>query len=199
MADNKTNLTIKRGKTFSLVLRWGVPPFVYKAITAIAQAAPARITATGHGLTTGWPCAIVSAKGMRSINAKNSPPKDSDFYPVTVIDANTVDFNDINSSDMSAYTSGGYLQFKTPVSLSGVTVNAAISATPGATPLATSSGIIGVTIDNTAKTITLRIEASNTTPLSWEYGVFEVEATDSAGTVFQLLKKKIEVEQEYAV
>lgn len=199
MADNKTNLTIKRGKTFSLVLRWGVPPFVYKAITAITQAAPARITATGHGLTTGWPCAIVSAKGMRSINAKNSPPKDSDFYPVTVIDANTVDFNDINSSDMSAYTSGGYLQFKTPVSLSGVTVNAAISATPGATPLATSSGIIGVTINNTAKTITLRIEASNTTSLSWKYGVLEVEATDSAGTVFQLLKAKIEVEQEYAV
>lgn len=51
------DLIITRGKTFTLVIRWGTEPIVYKAITAIQQSAPVRITAVGHGLVDGWPVA----------------------------------------------------------------------------------------------------------------------------------------------
>ncbi len=53
------DITITRGDTYSLVLRWEVLPFVYKVISAITKAAPASITATGHGLVDGWRAAVV--------------------------------------------------------------------------------------------------------------------------------------------
>lgn len=53
MAVNK-DFVIEQGKTFQHVLRWETLPFVYKPITGISQVAPARVTATGHGLPDGW-------------------------------------------------------------------------------------------------------------------------------------------------
>lgn len=119
-------ITIKKGKTFSRVLRPTVLPYIYRAITAITKAAPAQITATGHGAVTGQEAAIVSVKGMTQINAKDSPPRDEEYHAVTVIDPNTVSINDINAAEFSTYTSGGYLQFKTPVAMAGATVRRSI-------------------------------------------------------------------------
>ena len=81
MAVSK-DLTIQQGKTFTLVLRWETEPIVYKAITAIAQTAPVRITAAGHGLVDGWRAAVVSVKGMAEINAENTPPRGDDYKPL---------------------------------------------------------------------------------------------------------------------
>lgn len=116
-----TDLVFYQGKTFSQLLRWETAPIIYKAITAINQGAPASITAAGHGIPTGWRVAVVSAKGMLQINAANKPPRTPDFHQATVVDVNNVSLNDVNSSDYSAYTSGGYLQFNTPMNLTGFT------------------------------------------------------------------------------
>lgn len=118
-------ITIKKGKTFSRVLRPSAPPFIYKAITAITKAAPAQITATGHGLVTGQYVAVVSVKGMTQINAKigsDGHPRDDAYHKVTVIDANTLSINAINAAEFSTYVSGGYLQFHTPLDMTGAIV-----------------------------------------------------------------------------
>ena len=61
-------ITIKKGKTFSRVLRPTAPPFIYRPITAITKAAPVGIKAVGHGLVNGQYVAVVSVKGMAEIN-----------------------------------------------------------------------------------------------------------------------------------
>src|SRR3990167_287281 len=124
-----TDLTIIKGKTFSRVLRWESAPFVYKAITAITKAGPVAITATTHDLVTGWRAAVVSSGGMRQINAKNWPLRAADFHKVTKSDANIITLNDVNSSDYTTYTSGGYLVYYTPVSLASFTARMQIRAT----------------------------------------------------------------------
>lgn len=126
MADTK-DLTITQGKTFSLVVRWETEPVIRKAITAISLASGApRPTVAAHGLTNGWLCYITRAKGMPQINAANNPPRDTDYHPATVIDANTVELNDIdpvdaNGREWPAYDTGGFLCWNTPVDLTGYT------------------------------------------------------------------------------
>lgn len=120
------DLTILQGKTFSLPIRWEVEPYVYKAVTDISQTAPVQITCVGHGVPDGWRVAVVSAKGMTQINAANTPPKDSDYVVATVVDADTLELNTINAAGFKPYTSGGYVQYRTPKDLTGFTARMSI-------------------------------------------------------------------------
>jgi hypothetical protein len=179
-------LVIRQGSSYLDVVRWETEPFIYKPITAISQSAPAVVTAVGHGLTNGWRAAIVSAKGMRQINATDITDLDQ-FHSVTVVDADNVSFNDINSSGYSAYTSGGYLQFYTPHDLSSYTARMQIKDKVGGNvllSLTTENG--GITIDPTAKTITRTISATDTAAITWTYGVYDMELVAPDGTVTNL-------------
>ena len=116
----KQTLNIVRGKTTQLVIRWETTPVVSKAITAISLATGfPRLTVPSHGIPNGWRGYVASVQGMKQINALNNPPRASDFREVTVIDANTIEFNgllpvDDNGRDWPAYTSGGFVQYNTP-------------------------------------------------------------------------------------
>jgi len=168
-------ITIKKGKTFSRVLRPTAPPYIYKAITAITQTAPVGIKAIAHGLVNGQYVAVVSVKGMTQING-SVPPKDKDYHMVTVADVDNVTINDINAAEFSAYVSGGYLQFLTPVDMVGCTARRSIKDKIGGTELLrldTTSG--GLVIDNTAHTITETINATVTAALTWKKGVTDLE------------------------
>lgn len=192
-------IEIRKGKPLIEVLRWGTSPFVYSAISAITQTAPVQISAAGHGLPDGWPVAVVSVKGMRQINAESSPPSLSrDYRPATVVDDNTVQINEINAADFSAYTSGGYLQYHTPVDLTGYTARLVIKDRIGGTELLRLTGTRGITLDNTAKTITYAVAASVTEKLTWKKGVFELEMEASDGTVTTLDSGEIVVFDEVA-
>lgn len=182
-------LTIKQGKTFSLVLRWSAEPYITKLITAITRAAPARITAAAHGMPDGWRAAVVSAGGMRQINAENYPPKDGEYRKVTKIDADTITLPHVNSTDYTAYTSGGYLHYLTPVSLASCTARLTIRDKVGGTALISldSASLGGIALDNTAKTITITLSATVTAALTWTRGVFELEIQNGSGVVTQLL------------
>ena len=68
------DLCIPQRETFTRILRWSLLPYIYKAITGITATAPAVVTAVGHGLPDGWRVAVVSAGGMRQINAGHNPP-----------------------------------------------------------------------------------------------------------------------------
>ena len=195
------NLTIVKGKTFAPVLRWAQPTYSYAAISAITRAAPTRITAASHGVPDGWLVAVVSvpSTGMRQINAKYDPPRGADFHKATRIDANTVDLNDVNSALYSAYTSGGYLQWYTPYTLTGYTARMYVRTSEEATgdaliELTTENG--GITLNNTTKTITLLVTAAATAALDFLSGVYDLEMIASTGEVSGILKGSITVEGE---
>lgn len=202
MSCQTQDLTILQGKTFSRVVRWETLPLVYKTITAITKAGPVAITATGHGMPDGWRAAVQSAGGMRQINAKHTPLIDTDFHQATVPDANTLTFNDTNSGSYTAYTSGGSLVYYSPVDLSGFTARMMIRATVDATATLVSlvSGVAaplsGITLDNTLKTITLLISATDTAALTFSTGVYDLELVSSSGVVTQLLSGSVTVTDE---
>jgi len=195
----KQDLTLEKGKTFKFVLRWeDRETNVYKAITGITAAAPAVVTATGHGVPDGWDVAIVSVKGMTQINAANSPPKDKDYTPATKLSDNTLELNAVNAAGYSTYTSGGYVQYYKPHALAGVTARMMVKDKVGGTVLLTSEGLtptITVTVDDTAKSITITISATDTAALTWKKGVYDLEGVDGS-TVYSLLSGSVTVEPE---
>lgn len=194
-----TDITIIKGSTFSRVLRWEALPFVYTPITAISKAAPAVVTAAGHGLVTGWRAAVLSAGGMRQINAKSTPPTARDFHKVTFVSSSQINFNDIDSSEFSTYTSGGSLVYYTPVSLSGFSARMKIRATASdTTVLASLTSPADIVLDNTAHTITVTISASATAAYTFSEGVYDLELVsgDATPVVTKLLSGNVIVLDE---
>ena len=198
MASTK-DLTIQQGRTFSLALRWESPPVVYRPITAIAQTAPARLTVPAHGVPDGWRVAITNVKGMTEINAEANKLTSRDYHQATVLDANTVEINDINAAGFKAYTSGGYIQFDTPVDLTGFTARMAIKNRVGGTvlyTLTTENG--GIVIDAAAKLVTLKISAADTTLMAFTTGVYDLEMVSGAtpAVVTALISGRVTVSKE---
>ena len=198
MAATK-DLTISQGRTFSLALRWESPPVVYKPITAITQTAPVRLTVPAHGLPDGWRVAVTNVKGMTEINAEANKLTSRDYHQATVVDANTIEINDINAAGFKAYTSGGYIQYGTPVDLTGFTARMAIKNKVGGTELMTlTTENDRIAIDASAKVISLTIEAEDTEPLTWTTGVYDLEMVSGAtpAVVTALLSGRVTVTKE---
>ena len=175
------DLTIQQGRTFSLALRWESSPIIYRPITAIAQTAPARLTVPTHGVPDGWRVAITNVKGMTEINAEANKLTSRDYHQATVVDANTIDINDINASGFKPYTSGGYIQFNTPVDLTGFKARMTIKNRVGGTVLCTlTTEFGGIAIDAAAKLITLNISAVDTAAMTFTTGVYDLEMVSGA-------------------
>lgn len=187
----KQTLNIVQGKTLSLVIRWETTPVVSKPITAISLATGfPRLTVTLHGCPDGWRGYVTSVQGMKQINTENNPPRKSDYHEVTVIDANTIEFNgwnpvDDSGRDWSAYTSGGFFKYNTPKSLVNQTIRVKIKDKVGGTVLLSTElddaplNLIVAEANDSLKVITVEIAATTTEDLTWATGVWEVEAEDS--------------------
>jgi hypothetical protein len=181
------------------VIRWETPPFIYKAITAITQSGPVRITAVGHGLKTGWRVAVVSAGGMDEINAIYDPPREHEFKQCTYVDDDTVTINTVNSTMYDPYTTGGYLQFYTPVDLVGYSARMTIRNRVGGTSLLTlTSGAPDnrIALDNTNHTVTLTISAADTAAITWKTGVYDLEMVSGTNVVTTIFTGDISVVKE---
>lgn len=202
------DLTIKQGKTFTLVIRAETEPVIRKPITGVSFASGApRVTAVGHGATNGWRGYCTRIKGPTQLNAENNPAKSSDFKPMTVIDANTVEFNSVTPVDEQGnewpiYISGGFLEFNTPIDLAGKTVRMQIRAKADKSSqlLASSDAadtpldVLVLAVDNTAKTITLTIPATATDDFAWKTGYYDIELVGT--DVIELASGKITVTKE---
>lgn len=191
------NLNILQGKTFTLPVRWETTPIQYKPITGISRAAPCLITCAGHGVPDGWRVAVMSAKGLVELNSVNNPPKDKDYRIATVVDANTIEFNDVNSSEFKVYTSGGYIVYNTPTDLTGFTARMSIRDKAGGTELLSlTTANSGVEVDNLAKAITLNLSAVDAASLTWKKGVYDLELVSPSSEVTLLLYGKVSVVAE---
>ena len=195
----KQTLELVRGKTSSLAIRWETTPVVSKPITAISLATGfPRLTVTSHGCPDGHRGYVTSVQGMKQINAEDPAkprwnPKNtnySDYHEATVIDANTIEFNGLNPVDGSgrdwpAYTSGGFFKYNTPKSLANKTIRVKIKDKIGGTVLLSTEAsdaplnLIMATADDALKAIAVEIAATTTEVLTWDTGVWEVEAEDS--------------------
>ena len=206
MADK--DLTIQQGKTFSLVIRWETEPVVRKPITGISLTSGApRLNVPSHAIPNGWRCYVTLVKGMAEINAKNNPPKNSDIQIATVVDPSTVEFNAVNpinenGREWSDYVSGGFLQYNTPVDLTGYTARMDIKDKVGGTVLASTDvldapkNVLTINVDNATKTITLSILATNTDDFAWTKGVYDLEMVGPTGTVTSIMSGKVTVTKE---
>ena len=193
------DLTISQGRTFSLALRWETAPVIYKAITGISQTAPVRITVPAHGIPDGWRVAITNVKGMTAINADANKINDRDYHQATVIDANTIEINDINASGFKEYLSGGYVQFNTPVTLTGFTARMAIKDKVGGTGfLSLTTENAGISLDEARRVITLNITAAATALFTWKSGVYDLEMVSGAtpAVVTALISGRVTVTRE---
>jgi len=207
MADTK-DIQIRQGKTFSMVVRWETEPIVFKPISAISLAFGApHLTVAGHGCPAGWRAAVTRVKGMKQINAADNPPKSGDYHPVTVIDSNTVEFNslapfDDNGNEWPAYTEGGFLQYNTPVDITGYSARMKIKDKVGGTVLASTEAgdsplnVLTITLDAANKTITLSIAATATDDFAWTKGVYDLEMVSPTGVVTTVLSGKVSVTKE---
>jgi hypothetical protein len=189
-----TDIIIHKGSTFAKVVRWEKLPFIFTPITAISKAAPAVITAPGHGLVTGQRAFVTGAGGMRRINAHKMPPYKSDFHRIIAVDPSNVQFNDVDSTNYTAYTSGGSLVTYTPESLAAATARMQIRETvespdPALVSLVSPTDIV---IDDAAHTITITISDTATTALTFATGVYDLEVVVS-GVVTQLLSGNVVV------
>jgi hypothetical protein len=196
----KLDLQITKGSTFSLVetLSLETTPLVYKPITGITKAGPVAITATGHGLVTGWRAVVWAAGGTRQINAKQWPPRSTDFHLVTKSTVDVVAFNDVDSEGFTTYTSGGSLVYFTPLSIATCTARMMIRATAGAADpaLVSLASPTDITLDDTNHAITVAIAATVTAAYTFSAGVYDLELVTAAGVVTKLLSGNIVVFDE---
>ncbi len=186
----KKNIRIQQGSTFEWVVRWQSREVAFAAITAITKAAPPVITATAHGMPNGWRGAITNVRGMTDLNAASDPPDPvDDYYEFEVTDANTLSPKGVDATGFGTYTSGGVIRYYEPVDLSGYTarmhIRQSLTATTTLLELTTENGRIA--LDNTAKTITVTIDAVDTAALDFTSGVYSLELVRSTDEVAEIL------------
>lgn len=171
----KHNIKIYQGSTFSEVIRWESATKIYKPITNITAAAPAVITAVGHGMPVGWRFKVSNVVGMEEINTNN-------YIVATSTTTDSITCNDVNSVGYTAYTSGGILVYNAPTSLNGITarmqIRSKVSSTTTIDELTTVDG--GIVIDDTLKTITINIDAITTAAYTFKTAVYSLEAVNGS-------------------
>lgn len=170
MTPAKVNFKIYQGSTFAETFRWESALVTYLPITAITKTAPVVVTCTGTLPPVGWRAKITGVVGMKEINS-------DEYRLVTSTSGNTVTFNSINASGYNTYTSGGILEYNTPLDLAGYTgrlqIRPQTSSNTVILELTTQNG--GIIIDNTLKTIGVNITATQTQALNFTSAVYSME------------------------
>lgn len=186
MTPAKINYKIYQGSTFRETFRWESQTKSYANISAITKEAPCVITtSTNHTIPVNWRVRVTGVAGMKEINQTS----EEDYYLATAVTSNTVTINQLNSSGFTTYTSGGIVQWNTPISLSGYTAQMQIRETVDSTSslLELTSANGGISINTSEYTITITITATQTRAFTFPTAVYSLELTDSSGVVTTFL------------
>jgi len=186
MQPAKLNYKVYQGSTFQEVFRWESQTKGYAQISAITKAAPCVITTSAnHSIPAGWRVRVTGAGGMKELNQIS----EDQFYIATGVTSNTITLNQVNSSQYTTYTSGGVVEYNTPVPLTGFTgqmqIRETIDSTTPIIELTTANN--GIVIDTTASTVMIRITATQTRAFTFVTAVYSLELTDSSGIVTSFL------------
>jgi hypothetical protein len=132
---------------------------------------------------------------MTAINASNDPPKDKDYLPVSVIDANTLEFNSINATGYPALTAGsGVLMAKTPVDLTGAMITMQVRDDSGNLLFATTPK--QEVYDPVTSSVSIRIEGADVKAWTFDSATYAIEAVFPDGTVSEFITGTITVLNE---
>jgi hypothetical protein len=174
MEPAKLNFKIYQGSTFLQQLRWESETKTYIPIIAVSKSAPVEITVSSDTNLppVGWRVRVTGVNGMKEINMP-----DDTYQLLTNKNNAVIELNQINSANYTTYTSGGILEFNTPVSLQGYTARMQIRRKLGdedvILSLTTENG--GIAVDNVSKTITITMTASQTAALTFNAAVYDLE------------------------
>lgn len=116
---------LRKGQSTNFVFRWLDPAYIYKAITGVQQTAPVRLDVVGHGITDGNYFAVTGVKGGGS-QLNGDPDKIRDYHKASVVDVDTIEINEINAAAWAAWESGGHIQYRAPINLTGCTAEGQI-------------------------------------------------------------------------
>lgn len=189
-------LKIVQGSTFTKSFRWECEPFIYKPITGVSNNAPCELTCTGHGLLSDRLFAVQSVKGMKEINTKDISDLSS-WYRATVVDADHIQINRVNSLDFSKYESGGVIQYRTLVDLTGYKCRMMFRTKVGGELLYTANTELGnITIDPATGIIRLTIPALDTEKFDFKKAVFDIEMVSPSGDVTPIMQGEVQVTKE---
>lgn len=186
-----TDIVIKQGATFRRTYRWVAPPAIFKDATIITGV-PLTVTATAHLMPDQWPAQLLDPDEATQVSA-------CDNYTGTVIDANTIQFNDVIDYGVLA-GDARILRYLTPVDLTGFSAELQIrSSVRASTALLTvsSQGINpGILLDNAARTIVVSITPAQTAALTFSNAVFQLELTSGSGDVTRLDEGAVTLSRE---
>jgi len=184
VALQKLTLTIRRGATNVIPIRVESSTWKYAQITNVAQSAPLRITAEGHGIPDGWRAAIMNVKGPTSLNAEDNPPKDAALRKVTAVDADNVEFNETNGAGLKPYVSGGQLAYREPLNLApfnGVRMD--VKDKVGGEALLSFSEGNGLRLDSATNAVWFEPTIEQSLVLAAKTYVFDIELLRTGGGV----------------
>lgn len=195
MQPAKLNYKIYEGSTFQETFRWESQTKSYAQISAIAKAAPCVITTTStHTCPLNWRVRVTGVAGMKEINTAGD-----DYYLVTEKTNTTVILNQINSANFTAYTTGGILEWNTPIDLTGYTAQMQIRETLDSSTVIhelTSAVGGGISIDTANYTVTINIPANTTRNFDFTTAVYSLELTDPSGVVTTLVTGNLTLVRE---
>ena len=177
-------LCIRRGATNVIPIRLTTSVWRYIAITAITASAPVRITAPAHNIPDCWRALIYGVRGMLAINTQRPPEKarEADWRMLTVIDADTLEINDINAADFAAYAGGGHLQIYAPMDLSGIASARMQVNDPAGAQIAYFTTADRLSIDVASASVVLSLDPPDSRAIS-SSGLFDIELVTTSGDV----------------
>jgi len=190
------NPTIYKGATFRPTLNYTSPDFTIKTVTAVTKSARAKVTSAAHGLTGKHKVFVSGVVGMKQINSRDLTRIDK-AYTGTVVDSTNI-LLDVDSSEFSAYVSGGELVFHTPINLTGYTARLQfrepLESSIVLLSLTTENG--GITLGGVNGTIALLISATDTAALTWSTAVFDLEIISASSIVDRIISGRASVSDE---
>jgi len=191
-------LVIEKGRTLSQAVRWEAEPFLSVPVSGISNAASAVIsTALPHGIPNGWRVALVGVKGPSELNASKSPPAPKDFKKATVVSSTSVELNGVSTAASKSYAGGGFLQFYSPVDLTGYVARMHIKRKVDGDLLLSLGSVDGrIALDVSGFTITIQLTATETAALSFTSGVYDLEVESPTGVVTCILTGPVSVTKE---
>lgn len=201
MTSQTHDITLAKGKTFSLQLSYAEDELIYKPITAIATLAPARLTVTAHGLPNRWPVRTESAIAPTELNMAPGS-----WRLGTRFDANTVELNDLNLTSAKAFAGPAVLVYQKPADMTGWKLRMQIrDLTTNALLLDASSDVADsadgtITIDVANSAFVVTFSAALTAAVTWTKAGYDIEAILPDTSVVSIIgPSKITAEKEYTV
>lgn len=186
----RRNYKIYQGSTFRDLLRFESANKIAKPISSITKGGVTIIESTSHGLVPGWRFKVAGVLGMREINTAN-------YYFVGDVTENSLTVPELDSSNYTNYTSGGFIKYNQPEDLTGASARMQLRSSKTSVDilaeLTTENNYIK--IDTVSGVVALELPESVTKEFTFKKAVYSLEILIE-GIVTTVLTGSFRVEPE---